>query len=274
MTNHIQTKLEQLSHEGRPGLMTHAVIGYPTLEQTVELGNALDRAGADFIELQIPFSDPLADGPSIRGASEVALANGTRVRDAFMVAERMSRAVAAPLIFMTYFNIVHKYGVEAFCVRAAKSGVSGLIVPDAPIEEAEHEGLLEACNKTGLHYIPVLAPTSTDERIHRNGEVAAGLVYCMSRKGVTGTQAGFDADLAAYVRKVRELIEAPVALGFGVSEPEHVRQVASLADVIVVGSAIVDGMREAAPGQEVTAAGRLVMSLAAQINPNIRYNEQ
>jgi len=253
--------------------MAHAIIGYPTLEHTVALGQELERAGADFLELQIPFSEAYADGPSIRGASEVALKNGTRVRDAFAVANELSQATDMPLLFMTYFNIVFRYGVEDFCMQAVKAGVSGLIVPDAPVEAARHEGLLQACEKTGLHYVPVLAPTSTDQRIQLNARAARGLIYCMSRKGITGADVGFDTGLAGYVGNVRGLSGAPIALGFGISEPEDVRRAAPLADVIVVGSAIVDAMGQAAPGKEVAAAGRLVASLAAEINPNIRYNE-
>ena len=152
MANRIDERLEALGSERRKGLMTHVVVGFPSLASTSALILAMDEAGADFVELQIPFSDPLADGPTIQSACEAALERGTRVRDAFTVAADSAARVRAPLIFMAYANTVYRYGVESFCRDAAEVGISGLIVPDLPVEAARHEGYLDACRRHGLRH--------------------------------------------------------------------------------------------------------------------------
>src|SRR3954451_7711992 len=161
MANRIDERLAALAAGRRKGLMTHVVVGYPSLASTSALIVAMDEAGADFIELQIPFSDPLADGPTIQSACEAAIERGARVRDAFTIAAESSARVQAPLLFMAYANTVYRYGTEAFCRDAAAAGISGLIVPDLPAEAARHEGYLDACRRHGLHNIVTLAPTST-----------------------------------------------------------------------------------------------------------------
>ncbi len=239
MVNDIDARLQQISLENRPALMAHAVVGYPDLATTKKLVVGMEGAGVDLVELQIPFSDPLADGPTIQQACEQALASGTKVADAFAIAAELSKATTIPLLFMTYYNIVYKYGVEKFCKDAAKAGISGIIVPDAARESAEHEGLLAACERYSLYNIVTLAPTSTPERIAKNAAIAQGFIYCMSRQGVTGTKQGFDEELEPYLRRVRERTNVPLAVGFGVSSLERLRTVAPYADIVVVGSAII-----------------------------------
>ncbi len=263
MSNKIDERLSEMAAAGRKGLMTHVVVGYPTLEATENLVVMMERVGVDFVELQIPFSDPLADGPTIQRACEAALAGGARVADAFTLARSLSKKVTIPLLFMAYFNTVYKYGVERFCAEAQAAGISGLIVPDAPLEAARHEGFLEACHRYGLHNVVTLAPTSTAKRLEKNAKVASGLVYCMSRQGVTGVQAGFDPELKAYMAQVRSYTQVPLALGFGVSSPERLKAVLPYCDVAVVGSAIVQRIAEADKGRIVEEVEALVTTLAA-----------
>src|SRR5689334_23892085 len=154
-TSVIDSKLEQIRKESRIGLMTHVVVGYPSLEMTQKMVLAMEKAGADLVELQIPFSDPLADGPTIMRACEKALANGTKVRDAFDLAAKLSRQVKIPLLFMAYYNTVFKYGTKRFCEDAKKAGISGLIVPDIPLEEESEEYFIKYCQAAGLKNIRV-----------------------------------------------------------------------------------------------------------------------
>jgi tryptophan synthase alpha chain len=224
----------------KTNLMTHVVVGYPSLEETEKLILLMDKLGVDYIELQIPFSDPLADGPTIMKACETSLRNGTKVKDAFLLASRLSKKVKTPLLFMAYFNIVFAHGIEKFCKDAKAAGISGLIVPDFPLEEEQTEHFNEYLKKNGLLNIKVLSPASTEERIKMNAKVGTGFVYCTARQGITGTQKGFDVSIINYLKTVRKHFEIPIALGFGISKKEHIKQMEGLADMAVVGSAILD----------------------------------
>lgn len=245
--NKIDQQLQTLKAAGRTGLMTHVIVGYPSLEATAQLVIAMEAAGADFVELQIPFSDPLADGPIIQQACEAALANGTKVSDAFMIAKGLAGKVKIPLLFMSYFNTVYKYGVERFCADAVSAGISGVIIPDAPLEAAEHEGLLDSCRKHDIHNIITLAPTSTSKRLSSNKNIASGFVYCMSRQGVTGTHLGLDPAMQQYLATIRQHISAPLAVGFGISNRERFQIIAPHSDIIVIGSAIIDVINKSKP---------------------------
>ena len=265
MANRIDERLEALGSERRKGLMTHVVVGFPSLASTSALILAMDEAGADFVELQIPFSDPLADGPTIQSACEAALERGTRVRDAFTVAADSAARVRAPLIFMAYANTVYRYGVESFCKDAAEVGISGLIVPDLPVEAARHEGYLDACRRHGLHNVVTLAPTSTDERLAKNAAIAGGFVYCMSRQGVTGSQLGLAPDIQAYLRRARKHLTVPMAVGFGISDRTRLEQVLPYCDIATVGSALIDRLADLEPGdvaRQVDVAGAFLRNLS------------
>lgn len=159
--NRIDQKLEQIKKEKKMGLMTHVVVGYPSLDETVAVVRAMADSGADFVELQIPFSDPLADGSTIMQACEKSLVNGTKVKDAFLIMKKLSMEVQIPLLFMSYYNIVFRYGVKNFCRDAMESGASGLIVPDMPLEEEEQEHFYAFARKYNLHTIQVVTPAST-----------------------------------------------------------------------------------------------------------------
>lgn len=240
VTNSIDKRLDLIKNQQRIGIMTHVVVGYPSLSDTRQLVRTMANSGVDFVELQIPFSDPLADGPTIQRACEQSLASGTKVADAFIIASELSQDVDIPLLFMAYFNTVHAYGVERFCKAAKKAGISGLIVPDVPLEAAEHEGFLAACQKNDLHNIITLAPTSSTERIKKNATIASGFAYCMTRAGTTGARQTLDPGVADYLQIVRKHLDLPLAAGFGIRERQHVEQLKSHANIAVIGSAIID----------------------------------
>lgn len=224
--------------------MTHVVVGYPSLEETIDIVRTMALAGADIVELQIPFSDPLADGPTIMRACESSLQNGTKVKDSFKVMEILSKEVSSPLLFMAYFNTVFRYGVEKFCRDAQIAGASGLIVPDMPIDEEFHEHFFEMCKKYALSAIRVISPASTTERLRKNANIAEGFVYCTTRQGITGAQKNLDKDLTAYLEKVKSMFSIPIAVGFGISQKEHIEALKGHADIAVVGSAIIDIINE------------------------------
>jgi tryptophan synthase alpha chain len=221
-------------------LMTHVIVGYPSLQETEDLILLMDKVGVDYIELQIPFSDPLADGPTIMKACEASLQNGTKVSDAFALARKLSAKVKTPLLFMAYFNIVFSYGIEKFCKDSKEAGIAGLIVPDFPLDEESTEHFNDCLKKYGLLNIKVLSPASTEGRIKLNSKVGTGFVYCTARQGITGTQKGFDSSVIKYLKTVRKHFNIPIALGFGISKKEHIKQMEGFADIAVVGSAILD----------------------------------
>lgn len=238
--NNIDKKLEEILLRKKIGLMTHVVVGYPTLDETVTIVKAMAESGVDFVELQIPFSDPLADGPTIMKACESSLANGTKVKDAFSIMKELSATVSIPLLFMSYYNTVFRYGVEKFCKDASAAGASGLIVPDMPIDEEDQEHFYQFAKQYNLHTIQVISPASTEERLLKNAHVANGFVYCTARQGTTGVKNELDPTLVAYLKKVKKFISTPLAVGFGISKREHIEALQGAADIAVIGSAIID----------------------------------
>ncbi len=240
MKNKIDRKLAALKSEDRHGLMAHIVVGYPDLERSERLIMTLAECGADLIEMQIPFTDPLADGPTIMTANLQALAAGVKVADVFRFAEKAAKRLEeVPLLFMSYLNIPFNYGIEAFCRDSAAAGICGLIVPDIPPEETA-EGYHEHCLNHGLHPIYILSPSSTGERMALIADHARGFIYCTARVGITGTRNRQDAGLGEFIGRVRAHSKLPLALGFGISSPEHVLQAAELAEVSVIGSKVID----------------------------------
>lgn len=240
--NKINIQTGKLINEKRLGFMTHVVVGYPTLKATAELVSLMDKVGIDFIELQIPFSDPLADGPTIMKACEESLRSGIKVQHAFALAKKLSSKVSAPLLSMAYYNTVFKYGVEKFCQDAKQAGISGLIVPDLPIEENENEKFFEACEKNDLIHIQVISPASNTERLLKNKKVAKGFVYATARQGITDAKKGLDPKIAGYLKEVKSVFDIPLAVGFGISSRVRVDMIKDYADVAVVGSAVLDIM--------------------------------
>lgn len=238
--NLIDKQLEKIKNEKRLGLMTHVVVGYPSLDQTESLVKIMEDTGVDLIELQIPFSDPLADGPTIMRACEKALENGSKVKNAFELAGKLSKQIKIPLLFMAYYNTIFKYGTKKFCDDARKVGISGLIVPDIPLEEEHEEHFIKYCRQAGLKNIRVVSPASTKERLKKNAKIASGFVYCTAHQGITGVKNKLNSDVVSYLRKVRKFFSIPIAVGFGISKKEHLVQLAPYVDIAVVGSAIID----------------------------------
>ncbi len=236
----LEEKLRQIKNSKKIGLMAHVVVGYPTLNDTIMIAKTLAENGADLIELQIPFSDPLADGPTIMRACEKSLENGTKVKDAFTTMKLLSEQVSVPLLFMSYYNIVFKYGVEKFCKDAKDAGATGLIVPDMPVDQESQEHLIFFCKKYQLHNIQVISPVSTDDRLRKNAAVASGFVYCIARQGITGVKAKLDPTLTSYLAKVRNYFSVPIAVGFGISKASHFKMLSPFADIGIVGSAVIE----------------------------------
>ncbi len=206
----------------------------------------LERAGSDIIELGVPFSDPLADGPVIQQAAERAVKGGVTLRDVIALVADVRSECKTPIVLMTYYNPVFKYGEESFVTDAVRAGVDGVIVPDLPPEEAV--SLRKLGKKHGLDTIFLFAPTSTQERREIVARAASGFIYYVSITGITGSELKLEDDAAAHIRHVREISGKPVAVGFGVSTPDEAAMVAGIADGVIVGSAIVK--RTAEPGLE------------------------
>ena len=210
--------------------------GDPSLETTEELVRAMEHAGADLIELGIPFSDPTAEGPVIQGANLRALSGGVTTDKIFDMVARLRQKTQIPMVFMTYANVVFSYGTERFIKRAADLGMDGLILPDVPFEEKEEFDTV--CQKYGLDLVSLIAPTSHD-RIRMIAKEANGFVYCVSSLGVTGVRSEITTDIGAMVNLVKEESDIPCAVGFGISTPEQAARMAEKCDGVIVGSAIV-----------------------------------
>ena len=234
----------------RAALMPYLMGGYPTLEGSRGVLSAYVEGGADLIELGIPFSDPLADGPVIHAAGVAALRAGVRVEDALALAGE----APVPVVVMCYANPIFARGLERFVDLLARSGASGLIVPDLPLEEAP--AVLEACDGAGIALVPLVAPTTPDERLARIGARARGFLYTVSVTGTTGERAGLDGDLAAVVARARAGTAVPVAVGFGIGTPEQAAAAAAAgADGVIVGSRLVRAAGEDPAGvRELVAA--------------------
>ena len=240
--------------EGRPALSPFLPAGWPELNDTVRLVEAALEGGADAVEIGMPFSDPLGDGPVNQQAYEEAIKGGCNTETVLAaVAELRARGVRAPLLVMGYFNSVLAYGVNRFVEAAARACVDGFIVVDLPPQEAAE---LEApAREAGLHMVYLLAPTSTDDRIRLVAEHASGFIYCAGVVGITGARSELSAELPEFIARVRARTDLPLAVGFGISAREHVQAVGALADAAVVGSAFVRAIADA-PAQQRPAAVR------------------
>lgn len=240
--------------QGRLALVTYLTAGYPSLEATLNLVPALARAGADVIELGVPFSDPIADGPIIQRAAYRALQQGVTPQDCLRVAACLRQGgVEVPLLLMGYYNPILAWGPAAYARACHEVEVDGLIVPDLPLEEAEE--LDSACLSQGLALIYLVAPGTPDARLARIAERARGFLYLVSRAGITGPRDSLPAGLPEYVARVRRHCDLPLALGFGIGEPAQVRELRGLVDAAVVGSAIVERARQGAEAVEAFVRG-------------------
>lgn len=241
----IDAAFDQLRREKRPGLVTYVTAGDPSLERTAEILQRLDRAGVDVLEVGVPFSDPLADGPVIQRATERALAAGSTLDGVLEMLTANRDRIGAPIVLFSYANPILRMGLDRFVERAQAAGVDGVLTLDVPPEEAED--MRNRLATAGVDTIFLLSPTTSDARIRRAATLGSGFLYGISRLGVTGardTVADSAAELAA---RVRQATDMPLALGFGVSRPEHVRAIGACADAAVVGSALVQVIEEHGP---------------------------
>ena len=230
-------------------IMTHIVGGYPSLSESEAIATTMLEAGVDFLEIQIPFSDPIGDGPVITQACRKAIADGIKVEDCFQLMENLRPKTDIPLLFMTYYNIVFNYGVEAFCRKAGVLGCYGLIVPDIPFDEEKYDQFREHAHKNNLKIIQLVSPITPEDRLEHIGKVAEGFVYCVAGFGTTGSKVSQKEDVSRYLKRVRKYIKTPLSLGFGISSKEEMNNAGEVADIVVIGSKIIKLYQEK-PGQE------------------------
>lgn len=264
----ITSAFESAQRDARAALITYLTLGYPDEETSLEAVIEASRSGADLIELGIPFSDPLADGPTIQHSTQVALSQHVTVKSCLDLAARIrERGVSQPLLFMGYVNPIFAYGIDAFAQDAARAGVDGLIIPDLPPEEAS---LFErACEKQNLALVFLLSPASPVERIEMIARRTSGFLYLVSLTGVTGVRNQLPPDLAGFVTRARGAAHTPVAVGFGISTPRQAGEVGAVADGVIVGSAIINAMRDAIQKQAdpAAAAGAFIKGLRKGLTP-------
>ncbi|HEX4916172.1 MAG TPA: tryptophan synthase subunit alpha [Vicinamibacterales bacterium] len=238
----IEERFTQLRRQGRTGLVTYVTAGDPNLQQSAEIIKRLDRAGADVLEIGVPFSDPLADGPVIQRATERALAAGVTLASVLEMLRTIRPAISAPIVIFSYANPILRMGLDRFVREATAAGVDGVLTLDMPPEEGEI--FRGAFNAAGIDTIFLLSPTTTAERIRRAATLGSGFLYGISRLGVTGIRDSVEASASELATRVKAETQMPLALGFGISRPEHVRAIGQCADAAVVGSALVNVIAE------------------------------
>jgi tryptophan synthase alpha chain len=258
---------EQAQKEKRGVLIPYFMCGYPTADQSVNIILAAAQSGADIIELGMPFSDPLADGATIQHAGHIALERGMTIKGCMSIAQQIAAQSDVALILMGYYNPILAYGIERFCIDAKASGVSGIIVPDLPPEEADP--LEAAAQQQGITLIFLVPPTTPDERIQniveRTIKSPGGFIYCVSLSGVTGSRAELPAHLQSFITRIRNHTKGtgiPLAVGFGLSKPEHIATVTKYVEGAVVGSALVNLIDQYQEEQQVGAVREYIQSLA------------
>ncbi|MDD4908196.1 MAG: tryptophan synthase subunit alpha [Candidatus Omnitrophota bacterium] len=259
--NRIDKKFKELKARDKKAFIAFVTCGYPDIAATEKLVLEFDRSGADIVELGVPFSDPIADGPVIQEASVKALLNNVNLYDVLSLVKRLRRKTEIPLCAMTYYNPVFCFGEERFLKEAKNSGLDGLIIPDLPPEEAG--SLLKLSRSYGLDVILFLSPTSSRERAKFIVKKARGFIYYVSLTGVTGSRKSLPADMSKNIKEIKKTTDIPVCVGFGVSAPEHVRQVYKVADGAIVGSAIIQQIKANAGKRDlVKKVGSFVKRLA------------
>ncbi|HEU5075825.1 MAG TPA: tryptophan synthase subunit alpha [Polyangiaceae bacterium] len=236
-------------------LMTHVVMGYPSFEASLEIVESMVEAGVDLMELQIPFSEPVADGPVILHANQRALEAGATVERCMKFAEQVTRRFEIPFLFMSYYNILYQHGVSRFMQRSRELGIAGAIVPDLPPEEGVE--YLRAAEQSGVSPVFIFTPNTTRERLEYLGKHARGLVYCVARRGVTGSDTEFSRELGDYLERCRKATSLPLAVGFGVKTREDVEFLKGKAEIAVIGSQTIRLVEE----RGVSAVGGFIRSL-------------
>jgi tryptophan synthase alpha chain len=241
----IKERFRKLKARGKKAFIPYIMAGYPSLEDTKNGLILFEECGADIVELGVPFTDPLADGPIIQRASEMALLQGITLRKVIAFVRVLRPSIRVPLVLMTYYNPVFKYGEEAFVKDAKDAGVDGLIIPDLPPDEAGN--LIQYARTESLDTIFLLAPTSNTERIKKVAKASRGFIYYVSVTGITGSRLLLDGSLEMFISGIRKYTDKPIAVGFGVSSPEEASSVSKVSDGVIVGSAIVKRLHES-PG--------------------------
>ena len=262
----ITAAFERARQEGRGVLIPYFMCGYPTAAQSIEIILAAAQGGADVIELGMPFSDPLADGATVQHAGHIALEHGMTIKGCMEVAHQVSAQSNVALLLMGYYNPVLAYGIERFCEAARANGVSGLIIPDLPAEEADI--LQDAAYRNGLSLVFLIPPTTPDERIidvaRRTAAGPGGFIYCISLSGVTGSRSELSPHLRSFIERVRRSTDGkniPLAVGFGLSKPEHIAAVTSLVEGAVVGSALINLIDQHTESEQAEAVKNYIQSL-------------
>ncbi len=249
---------DKAQQENRKVFIPYFPAGYPTLAKSKKAFLQLTQSGSDIIEVGIPFSDPLADGPTIQAASTTALAAGLKIDGVFDLLSSAKNNLA-PTVIMTYYNLLYSNGLKNFARKAAKAGVKGVIIPDLPLDEADE--WINA-SKDHLETIFFAAPTSSNERIKKTSDATTAFIYCVSLTGVTGARKDLPADLGTFLKRVQKITDKPIAVGFGVSTKQHVKQLSPLADGIIVGSAIIKAYDNASTEREsLNNIDKLISSL-------------
>lgn len=245
--NRIELKFETLKIKDEKALIPFITAGDPDLRTTMDLALEMENAGADIIELGIPYSDPIADGPVIQASSARALENGTKIKNIMETVKKIRKKSNIPLVYLVYYNSIFKYGITNFMEESRDAGVDGVIVPDLPLEERKE--LYEITQKSGIALIPLVAPASR-ERIKSITEKGEGFVYCVSSNGVTGARTKLPDNVKAYLDTVSEFTEMPRALGFGISGPEMAKEYKDYCDAIIIGSALIQKIAESSSHAE------------------------
>ncbi len=224
--------------------MTHLVAGYPTKKDSIIVAKALIKNGADILEVQIPFSDPMADGPTITQACGEALASGIKVKDVLAMILSLSKTSNVPIVIMSYANIIFNYDIACFVKDAALAGASGIIIPDLPVDTKEGQELIAACKKYNICPIIVISPGVSKERLKVLSHFAEGFVYCTSRQGITGANSTFAKNLGQYLTEVKNIMQLPLAVGFGVKSAQDIKTIAPFAQIVVAGSVFISEMKK------------------------------
>jgi tryptophan synthase alpha chain len=242
MSSRITKKFKEIREKKGKAFIPYIMAGDPDIKRTRELIRILEDCGADIIELGVPFSDPLADGPTIQKAAQRALDEGVTLKKVIALVAEIRRSTQIPVILMTYYNPVFKYGEERFVLEASAAGVDGIIVPDLPPDEAGN--LIKYAKKSGLDTIFLLAPTSTEDRIQKVASASTGFIYYVPITGITGSKLALDSSIEGHIARIRSVTAKPVAVGFGISTPEEAAEISQFADGVIVGSAIVKRVEE------------------------------
>lgn len=265
--NSVSQCFEHLRSHARCALIPFVTAGDPSLEVTAKALERLDQSGADLIELGVPYSDPLADGPVIQAAATRALQRGTRFEQVLEVVQQVSPRLRSPIILFTYYNPILNRGIDSFLQQIATAGVKGIVVPDLPLEEAEV--LLKPAADHGIELTLLVAPTTPKERLVAIAQQSQGFIYLVSTTGVTGMRAQMESRVKDMILELRSVTDKPIGVGFGISQPEHARQAMEWgADGVIVGSAFVKRLADASPEKGLQDIADFCRTLKAAIAPN------